>query len=50
MVAVVPLFVRLKRGIGADLVGCHSADKTTMIYIYVLNHGSESVRSPVDGL
>lgn len=50
MVAVVPSFARLKRGIGADLAGGHSAVKTTMIYIHVLNHGSESVRSPVDGL
>ena len=38
------------RGIGADLAGCHSAVKTTMIYIHVHNHGSESVRSPVGGL
>lgn len=32
MVAVVLSFARLKRGIGA---GCHSAVKTTMIYIHV---------------
>lgn len=50
MMAVVPSFARLKRGIGENLAGCHSAVKTTMIYIHILNHGSESVRSPAGGL
>ena len=50
MAAVVPSFARLRRGIGADRAGCHSAVKTPMIYIHVLNHGSESVRSPAGGL
>ena len=35
MVAVVLSFARLKRGIVADRAGCHSAVKTTMIYIHV---------------
>lgn len=30
MVAVVLSFARLKRGIGADLAGCHSAVKITI--------------------
>ena len=47
MVAVVLSFVRLKRGIGADRAGCHSAVKTTMMYIRVLSWG---VRSLLDGL
>ena len=33
--AVVLSSARLKRGIGADRAGCHSAVKTTMIYIHV---------------
>ena len=35
MVAVVLSFARLKRGIGADRAGGHSAVKTPMIYIHV---------------
>lgn len=50
MVAVAPSFARLKRGIGADLAGCHSDVMTTVRYIHVLNRDPEDVRRPAGGL